>query len=258
MTRTRHIRTLATAALCCAVLAGVPARAIVGGAQPADEAIARHVVLLIGNLSSGRDLCTGTAIARDLVLTAAHCVSPGRSLSVILRGGGRDNRRIRAARFERHPDFKTEGGLVADLALVKLAEPLPPRIEPAELGTRTAVLIGERFTVAGYGISNIDRDFGVLRAAVLMAIRNPSENYFLLTDPATRGEIGGLGVCSGDSGGPVFDHASGHPIVVAVISAATTAQGEAGCGGLTAATPLGPYRDWIAETAKKMGVMLSR
>jgi V8-like Glu-specific endopeptidase len=60
----------AIGALACLVLPAVPAAAIVGGAPFADRAIARHVVLIVG----GHSLCTGVAIAPDLVLTAAHCV----------------------------------------------------------------------------------------------------------------------------------------------------------------------------------------
>jgi V8-like Glu-specific endopeptidase len=43
----------------------------------ADEPLARHVVVVTGQRSSA---CTGTAIARDLVLTAAHCVHAGSEL----------------------------------------------------------------------------------------------------------------------------------------------------------------------------------
>ncbi|MET0537314.1 MAG: trypsin-like serine protease, partial [Xanthobacteraceae bacterium] len=48
----------------------MPAAAMVGGARPADRTVARHVVLVMGEHS----LCSGVAIASDLVLTAAHCV----------------------------------------------------------------------------------------------------------------------------------------------------------------------------------------
>ena len=62
------------AALALAFAARPPAAAMVGGAPPAPPAIARHVVLIVG---SGGTFCTGVAIARDLVLTAAHCTLPG-------------------------------------------------------------------------------------------------------------------------------------------------------------------------------------
>src|SRR5262249_10930172 len=64
------IKARALVALACLVVAGTPASAIVGGARFAEEAIARHVVLIVG----AQHLCSGVAIAPDLVLTAAHCV----------------------------------------------------------------------------------------------------------------------------------------------------------------------------------------
>src|SRR6516164_8096734 len=63
-------RSRALVALACLAFPATPAGAIVGGAPFADQAIARHVVLIVG----GHSLCTGVAIAPDLVLTAAHCV----------------------------------------------------------------------------------------------------------------------------------------------------------------------------------------
>src|SRR5713101_7641665 len=54
-----------SAALACFAISAAPAAAMVGGAAPADQAIARQVVLIVG----GRSLCTGVAIAPDLVLT---------------------------------------------------------------------------------------------------------------------------------------------------------------------------------------------
>src|SRR6266849_2184542 len=68
--RPRSGRSRAFIALACFALSAAPAAAMVGGAPPADQTIARQVVLIVG----GRSLCTGVAIAPDLVLTAAHCV----------------------------------------------------------------------------------------------------------------------------------------------------------------------------------------
>ena len=49
-------------------------QAMVGGAPPAPAEFAHSVVMILG--SSGT-ACTATAIGRDLLLTAAHCVQPG-------------------------------------------------------------------------------------------------------------------------------------------------------------------------------------
>lgn len=250
---------------CLAVIISIlvlsaPATGLVGGAEPADETIARHVVLMLGAQGSKRSACTGTAIARNVVLTAAHCLIPGASNTVLARDEGRDSKRSRVAQAVPHPDFNLDTGLTAptaDLALLKLVEPLPARISPAPIGARAVILIGERFIVAGYGVTSEEGAFGILRAATLMAVRNPTEQHFLLTDPSTRGETTGLGVCSGDSGGPVFDHASGRLTVVAVVSWASSSRHGPGCGGFTGATPVGPYREWIFETARKMGALLA-
>ena len=249
----------AACALACSLLLCAPAASLVGGAIPADNTIARHVVLVVGPRGSGRMACTGTAIARDLVLTAAHCVGPGGKTIVVERDEGRRQKIIRVTGAERHPTFDLDTavarGETADVALLKLAEPLSAQRSPAALSGRTIVLIGERFTVAGYGVTidGGDGRIGTLRTATLMALRSPSNRHFQLADPATRGETAGLGACSGDSGGPVFEDSGGGLIVMGVVSWATSARGRAGCGGLTGATPLAPFREWIVETARKLG-----
>lgn len=59
--------------LALALFVNAPARAIVGGAPAASDGIARSVVTIVG---SHGNFCSGTLIAPDLVLSAAHCVGP--------------------------------------------------------------------------------------------------------------------------------------------------------------------------------------
>jgi secreted trypsin-like serine protease len=244
------------AALAVALALCAPAYAIVGTAEPASDAIARHIVMVVGDRGSA---CTGTAIGRDLVLTAAHCVEPGVHYTVAVPDPGRRAKTARVERFERHPEYVDINALehreTADMALIKLAEPLPGHVTPATLGSRDYFLLGDRFIIAGYGIDFLrgTRSFGTLKWATLMAVRHPSSLQLRLADPITRGESAGLGACSGDSGGPVFEDAGNRLLLVAVVSWATAAQGGAGCGGLTGVTPLGLARGWIAETAARLG-----
>jgi len=97
------------------VLAGTPASAIVGGARFAEEAIARHVVLIVG----AQHLCSGVAIAPDLVLTAAHCV-PSTGKYRLMTFDGRRPAVKDVANVAAHPQFSTRAD-APDLALVKLA-----------------------------------------------------------------------------------------------------------------------------------------
>jgi hypothetical protein len=81
-----RIACLIIAALIGAVLIGTgtdDAGAMVGGAPPAVAGIARSVVLILGSYGSSSTACTATAVGRDLLLTAAHCVQPGADYKLV-------------------------------------------------------------------------------------------------------------------------------------------------------------------------------
>jgi secreted trypsin-like serine protease len=246
-------RPLALLAIFSALMA--PAAGLVGGARPADETLTRHVVMVIGGHRTG---CTGTAIAQNLVLTAAHCVPPDERYGVFEAGASRRGKPNSVASVERHPLFDLEtafsGRETADVALLKLAESLTRRITPAPFATREYFPIGERFIVAGYGITEqAAGGYGTLRAATLMVVRHTASGALRLADPTTRGEMAGLGACNGDSGGPVLDDSSGRLALVGVVSWATDPRQGAGCGGLTGVVPLPHFRDWLIEASMKLG-----
>ena len=67
------------------LLFATPVHAIVGGAAPAAEDIGRSVVTIVG---SRGNFCSGTLIAPDLVLSAAHCVRPGAIYKIVEYGSG--------------------------------------------------------------------------------------------------------------------------------------------------------------------------
>jgi secreted trypsin-like serine protease len=106
-------------------------------------------------------------------------------------------------------------------------------------------------TIRGEGSSG-----GTIRVAGLVATGRPGTLQIRLVDPVGQGSREGLGACTGDSGGPVFEDRQGGPAIVGVISWSTGANGSTGCGGLTGVTPLTLYRDWIVQTARKWGSVL--
>ncbi|HEY7247654.1 MAG TPA: trypsin-like serine protease [Xanthobacteraceae bacterium] len=226
-----------------------PARAVVGGAPLANQAIARHVVLIIG----AHSLCSGVAIASDLVLTAAHCVlANGKYRLVTFEGRQASVREV--ARVVPHPQFSLQTGELQDLALVKLAPSPPPNLSPAALSDRRApASFGDRFIVAGFGVASRGqtKSAGTLRMAILVAADRPSSQQLTLVDPKKLGESPGLGVCNGDSGGPVFD--ARDLTLVGIISWSGPRNGEPACGFLSGIIPLERYRHWIADTADSLG-----
>jgi hypothetical protein len=239
-----------------------PATAMVGGAQPAADGAGRSVVMIVGSRGTS---CTATAIARDLLLTAGHCVLPGADYKLVDYDAAHQPVLKDAASIARHPQFDLKrlfGHLAtADVALIKLAAPLPAKIPAAPLGSATeAVAVGDTLVVAGMGVSvrGDGRSGGTVRAATLVATGQPGGLQIRLFDPATRGATAGLGACTGDSGAPVFREAGGRLAVIGVVSWSTGPNLTAGCGGLTGVTPLVRYRDWILDEARKMGSPIAR
>lgn len=247
------IRPALTASLCL-FASMASAVAMVGGAAPAGEA-GRAVVLLVG--SRGQS-CTGVALARDLVLTAGHCVLPGSDYKLVEFDTAHTPTLKDISSIARHPGFDVNAVLrhrvTADVALLKTAAPIGNSaavLAPAG----GAVAVGDRFTVIGYGLATPGdgRSGGVARTATLVATGQPGTLQIRLVDPATKGQRAGLGACTGDSGAPVFRDVGGRLVVVGVVSWSTGPNNAAGCGGLTGVTPLTRYRGWVVEQARKMG-----
>jgi len=230
-----------------------PAAAMVGGAVPVNGAHA--AVTIVG---SRGNFCTGAYVARDLVLTAAHCVLPGADYKLVVYDAQRQPSLRDTARIERHPQFNienfTRARVTADVALIKL--PAPASVTPVPLsGEKLSVQPGDPFIVSGLGVTvrGDGKTGGTLRQATLVATGRPGNLQIRLMDPATKNVRAGLGACTGDSGAPVFMQAGGRHVVIGVVSWSTGANGSEGCGGLTGVTPLQLYYPWIVETAKKLG-----
>jgi secreted trypsin-like serine protease len=117
---------------------------------------------------------------------------------------------------------------------------------------------GSRFTLAGIGVTvrGDGKSGGTIRAAGLVATGKPGTLQIRLVDPVAQGTRDGLGACTGDSGGPVFEDQQDGPAIIGVVSWSTGPNGSAGCGGLTGVTPLTLYHDWILQTARQLGFAL--
>ena len=240
------------------VLAFAPAHAIVGGGAPSAEGVGRSVITIVG---SRGNFCTGALIAPRVVLTAAHCVQPGADYKIVEYGAGQpqlqDVRKVAI-----HPAFRMEAmtahRATADIALLQLE--MPPRGKaPSTLGApNIPIMVGGRFTIAGIGVTvrGDGKSGGTVRVAGLVATGKPGTLQIRLVDPVGQGTRDGMGACTGNSGGPVFEDKQGGPAIIGVISWSTGPNGSAGCGGITGVTPLTLYSDWILQTARQWGAAL--
>jgi hypothetical protein len=239
-----------------ALLFASPAGAIVGGGVPSAEGIGRSVITIVG---SRGNFCTGVLIAPRLVLTAAHCVQPGAVYKIVEYGANNQPQLRDVKNVGVHPAFDMRAmathRATADVALLELEAP-PTGKNAAALGVpQLPIVAGSRFTIAGIGVSirGEGSSGGTIRVAGLAATGKPGTLQIRLADPLGQGLREGLGACTGDSGGPVFEDRQGAAVTIGVVSWSTGPNGSAGCGGLTGVTPLTLYRDWILLTARQWG-----
>jgi hypothetical protein len=233
-------RTAVVLVLACCLCAS--ARALVGAATEAYSTIRRHSVMIY----TGKSACSAAVVAQDLLLTAAHCTKTSAALRVIGYIADKQSHVGDVDRVEQAPQ-------AVDIALLKLAKPLPADFSPPFLTVRP-VAIGEELIVVGYGLAapHDGKTFGTARMA-LVTVDGRSNDAIRLIDPRDSmvgpDEGNRVGSCNGDSGAPVFA-VRGAPLLVGIVS-----RGD--CKSFTAAVPLAPNLDWLAQTSRRFGSPLN-
>ena len=89
-------------------------------------------------------------------------------------------------------------------------------------------MAGSRFTIAGIGVTvrGDGKSGGTIRVAGLVATGKPGTLQIRLVDPVGQGTREGIGACTGDSGGPVFEDKQTGPAIVGVVSWSTGPNGR--------------------------------
>lgn len=192
---------------------------IIGGSNASDAAVvAIHVRRTQCNDTVSQPLCSGTLIAKRVVLTAAHCVEPeasGVGYEVAFGDLASDPAAARQVviAVERHPQF-VKATYAFDVALLLLGE--EATVEPIALSTTPPVpVIGDRVRAVGFGVEERAGTPGRKNAGT-MKVRSVADDAFeSVPDPGMS--------CVGDSGGPVFLEQAGVTTLIGVTSSGDVA-----------------------------------
>lgn len=242
---------------------------IVGGSRVTDEdPLSKRVLMTLSkDPVEGTLICTATAIARDVLLTAAHCVpkSSGARYKVALAtditceaGFKFSEQSITIVKSVVHPQYYSKQKKIKDikdvhydLALLKLERPLPPEYEVTSLydGKNS---FADAVLFAGYGTTSSasQNSSGILR----QTIKSYSQSGTVLDDKYIFAQQDSRGICAGDSGGPMLIYSNNEIKIAGVNSVVYGAKDgdEVSCNFLSAMMAVPHYYNWIQKERKKL------
>ncbi len=214
------------------------------------------------NPSQGQDqayICTGTLIAQDIVVTAAHCVATQpENIRIVFDTDISDITQANAASKVRkitgylaNPKYamnKDQDQDTGDIAVIRIAGSLPDGYHPATLYSGTPQA-GDDAVLAGYGITDGQTQAG---SGVLRQVSVPVASVFSQTE-IELDQRGGKGACHGDSGGPAFANTGNGLALWGVTSRGyPNTQAGATCTMFVVYTEVGAYTDFIAQAEQTL------
>ncbi len=199
--------------------------------------------------------CTGVVLSADKILTAAHCAENIEKSRIVT---GQDIKKslknedsvyeIKKAYFQ--PDYKkTDTALVnnLDLAILELKRPIT-EISKREFSIDRADATNELLIIAGYGRASLNQSD---MQSLELKKADYTDSKIVTNEGIIRiQEIEKTGLCTGDSGGPLFTQDKNNQlklvgIAIAVEKFKNAPQKMNACYGQSVFLDLSLHIDWI-------------
>ncbi|MBS1971881.1 MAG: trypsin-like serine protease [Bdellovibrionales bacterium] len=225
-----------------------------GTSVTAQDPDSKRAVLLIIHRGKIVTSCTGTPISDRVILTAGHCLKDVKKgdVDVVFNSDiscSAMANSIPSVDILIHKDYKGDNQAKFDLAMLKLESPIPSSYLPQSIYDGKAPLSNDQVLMIGYGVTSESIHDS-------MHLRKTTKSF--KTETAIRDQnIGfdqrtGGGVCSGDSGGPVYVQVGGEYKIIAVNSTVMNKDESQACHGLSMAMYMPFFADWVQQSLDKL------
>ncbi len=243
-------------------------------AEPGEELVSSSAAPIIGGTNTvlgeyptlvsieSVGLCTGTLIAPDIVLTAAHCINPqvlGLSNQAAvtsatkvrldsMRAFSGTGRVIQAKETIPHSGFDINGLGDDDIGIIRLMEPVTDRPPTSINRNFNDAPPGVTVTQVGFGVSQAGNQNSAGTAHTLAnKVSISCAGIGLDSALICFNQTDGSGKCEGDSGGPSFATINGTVKVVGV-----TSFGDQNCTQFGADTRVDGELDFLNQFAPEL------
>lgn len=234
-----------------------PTPAILGPeeTEPQDTQ-AQSTVLVQMKVGLSGTLCSGVLIAKDVVLTAAHCASADVDVYLTTNLKEHPVAPLHVLKSAIHPNYKIddESTYPYDIALFKVAPTNRPVATFPDLELQKQIPASLNLKVYGFGVTDVPVDVGngnavisYTKDGILRKTTLPTADFDFSKAQFHVDLSKGTSVCFGDSGGPAFYSINGKTYLVGIAS--TVSDGFCDDRG-TYVNPLW-HLQWIQDELKK-------